>query len=92
MFEGFRVYNTGGGCEALMRELQCGAFVLITDDNMCPPSDESFYIVVGFYRDEDTLNDGVPTRFVELDRHRDGGPEAARVLLSGVERTYGAWK
>lgn len=88
MFEGFRVYNTGGGCEALMRELNDGGFVLITDDNMCTPGPEGM-VCVGHYKNEDALNDGIATAAADFDARDE---YLIQCLLDGIASRHGGWK
>lgn len=88
MFEGFQVYNTGGGCEALMRELNDGGFVLVTDDNLCVPGPEGM-VCVGYYKDEDALTDGIATGAGDFDARDE---EAIECMLAGLAARHGGWK
>jgi hypothetical protein len=48
-FPDFYIHATGGGCDALRRELPTGGHILITDPEASAPTESSRWLVVGLY-------------------------------------------
>lgn len=66
--QGFTEWNSGGGYSALRKDLENGAYVLVTDMGCSIPSGDSPYIVAYYVDDQQKLSEILEDAKAALDK------------------------